>query len=175
VTKILLKKDDITSLKVDVIVNSANESLLSGSGLCGLIHKKAGPGLEKECLEKSPCKTGESIITKAYNLKFKYIIHTVGPKYYLSTGKEKESLENCYKSILDLAVKYKIKSIAIPSISTGIYKYPIKDASDIAISTVKEFLNNNRDIDLEELIFCVYSDNDFDVYKTCLDLNKIRK
>lgn len=169
-TKILLKKDDITNLKVEVIVNSANESLLSGSGLCGLIHKKAGAKLEEECLKKSPCKTGYSIITKAYNLPFKYIIHTVGPKYYLSTGKEKELLKNCYKSILDLVVKYKIKSIAIPSISTGIYKYPIEEASDIAISTVKEFLNNNKNIDLEELIFCVYSDKDFDVYKSFLDV-----
>jgi len=168
--KILLKKDDITNLKVEAIVNSANESLLSGSGLCGLIHKKAGSGLEKECLKKSPCKTGDSIITKAYNLPFKYIIHTVGPKYYLSTGKEKELLKNCYKSILDLVIKYKIKSIAIPSISTGIYKYPIEEASDIAISTVKEFLNNNKNIDLEELIFCVYSDKDFDVYKNLLKI-----
>ena len=167
-TKILLVKNDITNLMTEAIVNSANESLLSGSGLCGLIHKKAGADLEKECLEKSPCKAGDSIITKAYNLPFKYIIHTVGPKYYLSTGKEKELLKNCYKSILDLVVKYKIKSIAIPSISTGIYKYPIEEASSIAISTFKEFLNNNINIELEELIFCVYSDNDFDTYKKLL-------
>jgi len=167
-TKILLVKNDITNLKAEAIVNSANESLLSGSGLCGLIHKKAGDELEKECLKKSPCKTGDSIITKAYNLPFKYIIHTVGPKYYLSTGKEKELLKNCYKSILDLVFKYKIKSIAIPSISTGIYRYPIEEASNIAISTVKEFLNNNINIELEELIFCVYSDNDFDTYKKLL-------
>jgi O-acetyl-ADP-ribose deacetylase (regulator of RNase III) len=170
-TKILLVKNDVTNLKVEVIVNSANESLLSGSGLCGLIHKKAGADLEKECLKKSPCKTGNSIITKSYNLPFKYIIHTVGPKYYLFTGKEKELLKNCYKSILDLVVKYKIKSIAIPSISTGIYKYPIEEASDIAISTVKEFLNNNKNIDLEELMFCVYSDNDFNIYKSLLEVN----
>jgi len=166
--KILLVKNDITNLMTEAIVNSANESLLSGSGLCGLIHEKAGADLEKECLKESPCKTGDSVITKAYNLPFKYIIHTVGPKYYLSTGKEKELLKNCYKSILDLVVKYKIKSIAIPSISTGIYKYPIEEASSIAISTVKEFLNNNTNIELKELIFCVYSDNDFDTYKKLL-------
>jgi len=163
-TKIYIVKDDITNLKVEAIVNPANESLLAGSGLCGLIHKKAGKALEKACLEHSPCKTGQSIITSAYDLPFKYIIHTIGPKYYLMTGEENKFLTNCYKSIFDLVSKHKIKSIAIPSISTGIYKYPIEEASKIALASVDNFLNSKQKNILEKLIICTYNERDFIFY-----------
>jgi len=165
--KIIIKKDDITSIDVEVIVNSANESLLSGSGLCGLIHKKAGPNLEKECLEKSPCKTGDSVITKAYDLPFKYIIHTVGPKYYLETGREDELLESCYESSLALAKENNIKTIAFPCISAGIYKFPKERAAKIAIDTVKLFIEKHPS-SFETIIFAVFSEDEISIYKNLL-------
>lgn len=166
-TKLIITKDDITSIDAETIVNSANESLLSGSGLCGLIHKKAGPNLEKECLKKSPCKTGGSIITKAYDLPFNYIIHTVGPKYYLNTGREDELLADCYKNSLVLAKENNIKTIAFPCISTGIYKFPKERAAKIAIDTVKSFIEKYP-TSFESITFVVFSDDDFDIYKTIL-------
>lgn len=160
--KITIIKSDITKLDVDVIVNSANPSLLAGSGLCGIIHKEAGPDLEIECKKFGECKKGEAIITKGFNLKAKNIIHTVAPHYILDDEKEK-ILENCYLNILRLANNNKLKSIAIPAISTGIYKYPAEEATNIAFQTVKYFIEKENE-HIEDVIFVLSSDENKEIY-----------
>ena len=137
---------DITKLNnVDAIVNPTNDSLagLKLSGIDKAIHDAAGPELKKECKKIGNCKTGEAIITGAYNLNCKYIIHTVGPKWKGGTKHEKEKLQSCYNKIMELAIKYNVRSIAIPGISTGNFGYPLIDAADVAVETTKAFINNH--------------------------------
>lgn len=149
-----LIKSDITKLQVDAIVNAANETLLGGGGVDGAIHKAAGFGLFKECLSLKGCKTGEAKITKGYKLPAKYVIHTVGPRY---KGKREEAslLASCYRNSLNLAKENNLHSIAFPSISTGIYGYPLDKASDIAINTISEWENENKGYEMNILI-CVF-------------------
>lgn len=132
---------DITTLDTEAIVNSAHKSLRHGSGICGYIHKKAGKELEEECLKKyNGCAVSEAVITNGYNLKAKYVIHTVGPKFYdIDKDKEKQ-LYDCYYNCLLVAKENGIKSITFPSISTGIHKYPIKEASRIAVKAICDFI-----------------------------------
>ena len=152
--RIEIIQSDITKQNVDAIVNAANTTLLGGGGVDGAIHKSAGPKLLEECKTLLGCKTGEAKITKGYNLPAKHVIHTVGPVWNGGKYREDELLSNCYKNSLGLAVKNKIKTIAFPAISTGVYRFPIERAAKIAISEVKNFLEKNKSI--EKVIFVCF-------------------
>ena len=159
IKKIKVIQGDITKLpmKVDAIVNAANSSLLGGGGVDGAIHRVAGPQLLAECKKLHGCKTGQAKLTKAYNLNTDYVIHTVGPKYdnYFDKTSARTDLVQCYKSILNLVTKYNIKTIAIPSISTGIYHFPLEDAARLAMGTLKnEILDNDKFKDLKIYFVC---------------------
>ena len=140
---------DITDLSVDAIVNAANTTLQMGGGVCGAIFRKAGANsLQEECNKLAPIKTSQAVITKSYNLKAKYIIHTAGPIYDPSKPKQSEKLlRNSYINSLNLAKEYNLKSIAFPLISAGIYGYPYKEAKRISKECINEFLATN-DIDI---------------------------
>lgn len=159
-------RGDITTLDVDAVVNAANTSLLGGGGVDGAIHYAAGPRLLEECRKVGGCPTGEARITKAYSLKARWIIHTVGPRWRGGNQGEPELLTACYESSLRLAVAHNLKSVAFPAISTGAYAYPLKLATIIAASTVKAF--TDRTDRFEEVIFCCFSGEDFAVYKRSL-------
>jgi O-acetyl-ADP-ribose deacetylase (regulator of RNase III) len=132
---------DITTLKVDAIVNAANESLLGGGGVDGAIHRAAGPELLAECRTVAPCPTGEARITGGYRLPAKYVIHTVGPVWHGGDRGEAELLANCYRHSLSLAIRQHIKTIAFPAISTGAFGYPLEEAARIATEETNRFLS----------------------------------
>ena len=137
---------DITKQKdVEAIVNAANTSLLGGGGVDGAIHRAAGPELLAECRTLCGCMTGEAKITKGYNLPCKYVIHTVGPIYQNGHRGEERLLANAYRNSLQLAMDQGIRTIAFPSISTGIYSYPLEEAAEIAIRTVRDFYMAHQD------------------------------
>ena len=154
---------DITQFRTDAIVNAANKSLLGGGGVDGAIHKGAGKELLEECITLNGCKTGQAKITKGYKLPAKHVIHTVGPVY---NGREcdAENLKNCYKNSLDLAKQNNLHSIAFPAISTGVYRYPIEEATGIAVDTVKTWLADNANYDME-VIFCTHGDKATKLYE----------
>ncbi len=164
--RIKLNKGDITKLKVDAIVNAANKTLLGGGGVDGAIHQAAGKELLAECRTLNGCETGDTKITNGYNLPAKFIIHTVGPVYNSNRYNKAEKLANCYLKSLELAVDNGAKTIAFPNISTGVYGYPKQEAAVIAIQEVRKFLQNNSFI--EQVIFCVFDDDNFDIYKKLL-------
>ena len=163
-TKITVIKDDITKLKVDAIVNAANKTLLGGGGVDGAIHNEAGPKLLEECKTLGGCEVGEAKITKGYNLPAKYIIHTVGPIHGHEDGKEDSLLFSCYKNSLMIAKEKDIKTIAFPCISTGVFRFSKDKAAEIAIGTVKSFIQEYPDV-FEEITFVTFSESDFDIYK----------
>ena len=159
-------QSDITTLKVDAIVNAANSSLLGGGGVDGAIHRAAGPDLVHECRLLGGCKTGEAKITKGYRLPAQHIIHTVGPVWNGGNKGEAELLASCYRNSLLLAEKHHRRSIAFPAISTGVYGYPSEKAAQIAIDTVKEF-TSHRSHDFE-ITFCCFSKQDLETYQNLL-------
>lgn len=160
-------KADITKLTVDAIVNAANRSLLGGGGVDGAIHRAAGPDLYRECSKLDGCETGKAKITKGYNLPAKFVIHAVGPVWYGGNGNEPELLASCYQSSLDLANEYKLKTIAFPNISTGIYGFPKQLAAEIAVYAVRQFLLNN--FFPEKVFFCCFDNENFEIYNTILN------
>lgn len=158
---------DITLLDCDAIVNAANKLLLGGGGVDGAIHRRAGSELLAECRTLGGCNTGEAKITKGYKLKAKYVIHTVGPIYFVQKN-QATLLANCYKNSLDLALQYDIHSIAFPAISTGVYHYPLEEATKIAISTVKSWLDTHKDYQLD-VIFSCFDEKTYAIYQQLLD------
>jgi len=136
-----LIKGDITEMEVDAIVNAANKTLLGSGGVDGAIHRKAGPKLLEECRKLNGCETGEAKITKGYNLKAKYVIHTVGPVYNDGKSGESRLLYNSFYNSLKLAKDYGIKTIAFPAISTGVYGYPKEDAAKVSLGAIYDFLS----------------------------------
>ena len=164
--KIKIFKGDITKLEVDAIVNAANRSLLGGGGVDGAIHKAAGHELLEECRTLNGCSTGEAKITNAYRLPCKHVIHTVGPVWSGGKYDENQLLKSCYKESIKLAEKYKLQSIAFPNISTGVYRYPKKEAAEIAIKTIQKQLRKCKY--LKEVVFCVFDDENLELYNKLL-------
>lgn len=164
---ISLHQGDITKLDCDCIVNAANSTLLGGGGVDGAIHKAAGPKLLLECMTLHGCKTGEAKITKGYKLPAKYIIHTVGP-VYSGKASDAELLAACYKNSLDLAKENDLHSIAFPAISTGVYGYPLKDATEVAVKTAIDWLNENKDYAVD-IVFCCFDKKTYDLYDEVMD------
>lgn len=165
-SKIELIKGDITKIRTDAIVNAANTSLMGGGGVDGAIHRAGGPAILEECKQivarQGRCNTGDAVITTAGNLPAKYVIHTVGPVWNNGKYGEEQKLESCYKKSLQLAVDNDCKTIAFPNISTGIYRFPKKEAAEIAVSTVTGFLKENDKI--EKVIFVCFDDENYDLY-----------
>ena len=157
---------DITKLEVDAIVNAANRSLLGGGGVDGAIHRAAGPDLVAECRTIGGCPTGEARLTKGYRLPAKYVIHTVGPIYEGTPG-DSRLLASCYRNSLNIATEKDIGSIAFPAISCGVYGYPIKDACEIAVGTVAEYLGNHPSVG--KVVFVLFSAEDYEIYKKYLN------
>jgi O-acetyl-ADP-ribose deacetylase (regulator of RNase III) len=162
-------KGDITKVTdVQAIVNAANNSLLGGGGVDGAIHRAAGPELLAECRTLHGCETGEAKITKAYKLPCDYVIHTAGPIWNGGRNREEELLANCYFNSMNLAMDNGIRSIAFPSISTGVYSFPVELAAKIAVSTVNRFLQDNLDcFDLVEWV--LFDAHTKEVYKAEVD------
>lgn len=165
--RITVETGDITLLQVDAIVNAANSSLLGGGGVDGAIHRAAGPGLLEECRRLNGCRTGEAKITSGYRLPAKFVIHTVGPVWQGGNFDEDHLLASCYRNSLIIALENDIRSIAFPSISTGIYGFPIERAAKIAAATVKDFLQTNSLP--ERVIFVTFSRKDYDIYQEILN------
>jgi O-acetyl-ADP-ribose deacetylase (regulator of RNase III) len=157
-----LFQGDITKLQVDAIVNAANSRLAGGGGVDGAIHRAGGPAIMAECRKIGGCPTGEAVITTGGNLTARYVIHTVGPVYKNGNSGEPQLLKNAYANSMKLAEAKAVKSVAFPSISTGVYGYPIEDASKIALATVIDHLRGRTGI--EKVVFVLFSGHDFEVY-----------
>ena len=161
-----LVEGDITRQDTDAIVNAANQTLLGGGGVDGAIHRAAGPKLLNECRGLGGCPTGEARLTRGYNLKARYVIHTVGPIYRDGQHGEPNFLASCYRESLKLALARGIKSVAFPSISTGAYGYPIRDAARLALKTVKEFLRHHPEVKLVR--FVLFGRAAYEAYQAAL-------
>ncbi len=156
---------DITKLEVDAIVNAANKSLLGGGGVDGAIHRAAGPELKEECRKLNGCETGEAKITRGYRLPARHVIHTVGPVWQGGDRGEPELLANCYRNSLKLAANHELESIAFPAISTGVYRYPVEEATKVATGTVMSFLKDHPDM---SVTFVCFDDRTRAIYEDCL-------
>ncbi len=154
---------DITKQRVDAIVNAANTSLLGGGGVDGAIHRAAGPELLEECRKIGGCPTGEVRVTKGYRLPAKWVIHTVGPVWRGGGSNEDELLASCYRNSLQAAKEIGAKTVAFPSISTGVYGFPMDRASEIALKETAKFLENDESI--EKVIFVCFGERAFNIHK----------
>ncbi len=165
-SQIEINRGDITKLDVDAIVNAANATLLGGGGVDGAIHRAAGPELLMECRGLNGCRPGEAKITRGYRLPARFVIHTVGPVWRGGKHSEPETLANCYRSSLQVAVENAIKTIAFPAISCGAYGYPILEAAQMAVKTTRELLANTNKI--ERVIFVLWGEEVYDAYRQLL-------
>lgn len=164
--KIELIDADITVLQVDAVVNAANNSLLGGGGVDGAIHRAAGPGLLEECRKLNGCETGDAKITKGYSLPAQYVIHTVGPVWRGGSSGEEELLASCYRKCFQLAGEFKLRSIAFPAISTGVYGFPKERAARIAVRETQKALSANKEI--ERVLFVCFNAETKHAYEKAL-------
>lgn len=163
--KISLFRGDITKLEVDAIVNAANNSLLGGGGVDGCIHRAAGSLLTDECRTLQNCETGKAKITCGYRLPAKYVIHTVGPiAVGQPTASQAAELRSCYLSSLDLLLEHRLRSVAFPCISTGVFGYPNEEAAEVVLATLREWLEQHKD-KVDRLIICVFLEKDEGIYR----------
>ena len=164
-TEFLAVQGDITKNHgVQSIVNAANTSLLGGGGVDGAIHRAAGPELLEECRGLHGCETGDAKITKAYRLPCDYVIHTPGPRWNGGDHDERELLASCYYTSLQLCMEHGIRSVAFPSISTGVYHFPLQEAAEIAVWTAREFVTQNPEA-LDQIMWVLFDSGTFDVYR----------
>lgn len=167
--KIEVIHGDITTVDIDVIVNAANSSLLGGSGVDGAIHRKGGKQILEDCQairrKQGTCKVGEAVITRAGNLPSQYVVHTVGPVYNEGGKQKSEQLANCYKNAIKLLLQKGLSSIAFPNISTGIYRFPKKEAAQIAIDTIMNLPVHDRP---EKVLFVCFDEENYKLYKTLI-------
>jgi O-acetyl-ADP-ribose deacetylase (regulator of RNase III) len=164
--RIEILRGDITTLEVDAIVNAANTTLLGGGGVDGAIHRAAGPELLAECRTLDGCEPGQAKISRGYRLPARFVIHTVGPIWRGGKHNEADTLANCYRNSLQLAVEHEIKTIAFPAISCGAYGYPIDQAARIAFKTTRDFLDRNDEI--QKVIFVVWGDDVYQAFASTL-------
>lgn len=171
-TKLQVQLADIATLVVDAIVNSANPSLLAGSGLSGWIHKKAGKRLEQACLQVGGCEKGRAVLTHGYDLPARFVIHAVGPHYLLDSPNHELLLRSCYHGIFRLVMHHGLRSVAIPPISTGIYQYPKQEAAAIALDVIQEYLNKPSTI--ERIIISCIDDEMANIYQKEAEVRSIK-
>jgi O-acetyl-ADP-ribose deacetylase len=164
--RLRIHQGDITALDVDAIVNAANERLAPGGGVCGAIHRAAGPALGEACRKAGPCPTGEARITPGFKLRARHVIHAVGPVWRGGIRGEDAALASAYRSSLDLAARHGLKSIAFPSISTGVYGFPLDRATGIAVKTARGWLDAHPDF--RQVIFCVFGADAEAAYRRAL-------
>ncbi len=171
--KIKLEKGDITKISVDAVVNAANSLLMGGAGVDGAIHKAAGPKLHEECMtvihKMGTLPEGEAAITSAGDMPSRFVIHTVGPVWKGGDKGEQKILADAYRNSCELAVDFGLKTVAFPNISTGVYGYPKKEAAEIAINAVNDFLE--RDDFLREVKFVCFEDENYEIYREILRLD----